>query len=74
MGYFTPAQKWGFPHKVSEVVRSFESGRISLPEALEKLGASFPVSMRSMRNGQNKEVTCIEFGCPVMASYIMEVE
>lgn len=73
MGYFTPAQRWGFPHKMQEVVRSFESGLATLSEALEKLGASYPATAKTMYtyvDGQKKAVNCIEFGCPVVARFV----
>lgn len=74
MGYFTPTQRWGFPHKVKEIVRSFENGTTTLADALEKLGENYVVSMRTMftyENGQKKEINSIEFGCPVVVRFVM---
>lgn len=73
IGYFTATNRWGYPRNVREIVEKYENGSCSLETALETMGNMFSCTIgkeNALRGGKAKEVTVINFGCPIVATFI----
>lgn len=71
---FTSTSKWGYPHKVAQIVSQYEEGIITIREALTKLNNMFGSSIIKVYytydpDGNKINHTCVEFGLPVTVIY-----
>lgn len=70
---FTTTSKWGFPHKVAQIVSQYETGLLLLDDALARLASLYGSTINTYYTydhaGNKCSHTCIEFGLPVVARY-----
>lgn len=72
---FISMSKWGFPHKIARIVALYNEDKLSLEDCLVQLGEVYPSHIKTVYTYENsKKVghTCIEFGCPIVATYIFQ--
>lgn len=71
---FVTTSRWGFPYKIARIISRYEGGQMSLTEALENIGKIYGSDVKQYftydGNGKKIAHTCIEFGRPIVASYV----
>lgn len=71
---FSSRSIWGFPYKARLIVERYETGVLTLKEALKMLGAMYSSNVKEYHtyDGKGNKIshTCIEFGCPVVMQYV----
>ena len=71
---FSATSIFGFPYKARLIVEWYETGVLTLKEALTTLGAMYSSNVKEYYtydgNGNKISHTCIEFGCPVVMQYV----
>lgn len=71
---FSATSVWGFPYKARLIVERYETGVLTLKEALKMLGTMYSSNVKEYYtydgNGNKISHTCIEFGYPVVMQYV----